>query len=814
MELFLRLGLRVLLVMGICGGIALAIGWFLVSRSLPAYDGEVRLRGLEAPATVIRDKNAVPHIRAESARDAWFLLGAMHAQDRLWQMEITRRAAQGRLSTYFGERTVALDRLVKTLNIYGLASDAVEHQSAETQAVLETYAEGVNAWIRYINDEALGRGAPEFFVFPDPLTPWTPADSLAILKMMALNLSAAARFEARRGQFQLHLPPDLVADILPEYPNEAEITAPRFSASIRDLFPGTRFPEIARSDPAPALPEFGGASNAWAVDGTRTSSGKPLLASDPHLWLQAPSLWYLADLRGGPLSAIGGTMPGLPAVLIGHNTKIAWGLTTTGVDDQDIFIEKLDPKDPGRYLTPEGWRTFDSRPIRIEIADAPTLSETVRASRHGPVLTGKQFNADKITPEGHVAALAWTGLVVEDRTMTALHELMTAETIPQGIQASIGVTAPAQNVTLADLEGVGMVTAGALPIRNPQSRSQGRIPSPGWISTNDWQGTRPAALLHNIIRPVEGAVANANNRITDLPFPDHVSFDWGYPYRIKRLKKELSGRAFHSRDSFVALQNDTVSEMARSVLPVIARDLWWGDTEPGATNKTIALELLREWTGEMNQHAPEPLIFSEWMRALTRRLTRDELGPLHEEIAGIRPLFVERVFRDVDGASHWCDVDKTERVETCQEIAEAAFDDALADLERQYGSQMERWRWGEAHFVIHRHQPFGYAGPLAFLFNIELETSGGNFTLMRGLSSGRGLTPYENVHAAGLRMVFDLSDFDRSVMMISTGQSGHPFSRWYDHFAEPWARGEVVPMSMDEDEAGAGAVGTLRLSPK
>ncbi|MEL6476869.1 MAG: penicillin acylase family protein [Pseudomonadota bacterium] len=813
MALFLRLGLRLLGVLGLCLLVAGAIGWFLISRSLPDYDGKIRLDGLEAPARVVRDSNAVPHIRAESTRDAWFLLGAMHAQDRLWQMELSRRAAQGRLSAYFGERTVTLDRLVKTLDLYGLASRSRAHQTEEALAALDSYAQGVNAWIRHINAEARGRGAPEFFVYGDAITPWTPVDSLAILKMMALNLSQAARSEVRRGQFQLALPPERVADILPDYPKPAQITAPRFSSTMPDLFPDAVFPRIARAEPAAAMPELGGASNAWAVDGTRTSSGKPLLANDPHLWLQAPSLWYLADIRGGEIDAIGGTMPGLPAILVGHNGQVAWGLTTTGADDQDLFIERLHPEDPNRYLTPDGWRAFESRSIRIDVAGQPALSETVRKSRHGPVLTGTQFGADKITPEGHVAALAWTALSPRDRTFSAMYRLMQSERISDAVKAAEAVVAPAQNLTLADQDGVGMITAGALPRRNPASRSQGRIPSPGWVATADWQGLRPAAENPRILRPVEGAVANANNRITEAPFPDHITFDWSYPYRIQRLLKELSGRAFHSRDSFVALQNDTVSEMARSVLPLIARDLWWSDTPPKATKKAIALELLREWTGEMNQHMPEPLIFAEWMRALTRRLVLDELGPLHEEVVGPRPLFVERVFRDIDGASVWCDVNKTPETETCGEIAEAALDDALETLERQYGRQIEAWRWGVAHRAVHRHQPFGFAGPLRFLFNIEHETSGGNFTLMRGLSTGRAPFPFENVHAAGLRVVFDLGDFDRSVMMISTGQSGHPFSQWYDYLAGAWSRGDVIPMSQHDDDAAAGAVGTLSILP-
>ncbi|MEM9046346.1 MAG: penicillin acylase family protein [Pseudomonadota bacterium] len=813
LKYLLRLLLLVIAVMAIGGGVA----WYLVSGSLPDYDRSWQVSGLDADVTIIRDANAIPHIRAESTADAWFALGVVHAQDRLWQMELARRAAQGRLSAYFGAQTVPLDRLAKTLDIYGRASASLSHQTPETRAALDAYAEGVNAWIRTINGQALGRGAPEFFLFTDGITPWVPQDSLAILKMLALNLTAAARHEIRRGQFQLSLPPDRVRDVLPDYPAGASTTAPRFS----DLFPGARFaalpePEVAADIPwmPVSRPEFAGASNAWAVNGSRTSSGKPLLASDPHLWLQAPSLWHLADLSGGEIKAIGGAIPGIPAILIGHNGEVGWGLTTTGVDDQDIYIERLNPDNQAEYQTPDGWASFKTRAIRIDVADAPKISEEVRETRHGPVLEGMQLGVHRITPEGHVAAIAWTGLSREDTTISGLIRLMGAKTLEDVVDASSLAIAPAQNVTVADATGVGMVVSGAVPKRQARSRSEGRIPSPGWLAENDWQGFRPPGQNPLILRPIEGAVANANNRVTEASFPEHLSFDWGYPYRIQRLTKELSSRAFHSRDSFVALQNDTVSEMARSVLPLVAQEMWWGDRAGRSEQKDQALEALRNWTGEMNQHGPEPLIFSEWMRQLTRRLALDELGPLFKEIEGPRPLFVERAFRDVDGAGVWCDIDKTPEEETCAEIAELAFDDALAQLTAEFGSQIEAWRWGREHRAVHRHQPLGLIEPLGILFNIEHETSGGNFTLRRGLSAGRGATPFENIHASGLRVVYDFADLDRSVWMISTGQSGHPFSRWYDHLADLWARGDMIPMSMSDQEARAGAVGITTLRPR
>ncbi|MEX2519737.1 MAG: penicillin acylase family protein, partial [Paracoccaceae bacterium] len=379
------------------------------------------------------------------------------------------------------------------------------------------------------------------------------------------------------------------------------------------------------------------------------------------------------------------------------------------------------------------------------------------------------------------------------------------------------VLAPGQNVTVADATGVGLFVTGRPPQRRSDSRSQGRLPSLGWIAENDWVGLAPLETLPRAIRPGSGVVANANNRSTNAAFPNHISFDWEAPYRIRRIEQKLNARQFHSADSFMELQNDTVSEMARAVLPLVASDLWWtrdegiGDTR--GDRRDASLKLLGAWNGEMSEHAAEPLIFAAWMRALTRRIAADELGELFSEIEGPKPLFVERVFYDVDGAGRWCDVDKTTRVETCPEIAKLALDDALDELVAAYGADMEAWRWGEAHHARHVATPLGLRWPFDLFVNIEHETSGGDYTLQRAKSRGRGPEPYLNVHAAGYRAVYDFADLDRSVFIISTGESGHLLSRHYDDLAELWRAGDYIPMSMAEGDIRPGALGSMRLSP-
>ncbi|MEM7422372.1 MAG: penicillin acylase family protein [Pseudomonadota bacterium] len=587
MNTILRWLLRLVVLALVLVVIGTAMAWYLVSRSLPDYDGRITLPGLDRSVEIIRDANAVPHIRAETDKDAWFALGLVHAQDRLWQMELNRRAAQGRLSALLGRQTVGVDTLVKTLDLYGLAGGDVAAQTPETQAALDAYAEGVNAWIGHVNRVALGRGAPEFFAFGGSLSPWTPADSLGILKIMALRLSNGAASEVRRAQALLALPSARVADILPDYPVGAQTQPPRRAEVLPPSMLAAGARPLPEADPMMQLfgpvsdPEMAGASNAWAVDGTRTSSGKPLLSNDPHLWLSAPSVWHLADIQSPGISAIGGALPGVPGIIIGRNRDLAWGLTTANVDDQDLFVEELNPDNPDQYLLPDGsWADFEERQIRIEISGDATETAIVRSTRHGPVLTGDQFGASAVTPDGFVTALAWTALAAGDTGMSAIHGVMNARTVEAAIEAAALVVAPAQNLTLADANGVGMIVAGALPLRSTRSLSRGRVPSAGSNGANDWTGIRPAAENPRVVRPASGAVANANNRTTDAAYPDHVSFTWARPYRIQRIEKELAVREYHSRDGFVALQNDAISEMARSVLPLIAQDLWWREGTP------------------------------------------------------------------------------------------------------------------------------------------------------------------------------------------------------------------------------------------
>ena len=501
--------------------------------------------------------------------------------------------------------------------------------------------------------------------------------------------------------------------------------------------------------------------------------------------------------------------------MLGRSQALGWGLTSSYLDDQDVHIEELDPDDPERYRTPEGWSRFRTRKSIIEIKDAEPITIVLRWTENGPVLPGTQFDLDTVTPAGHVASLSWTALTGRDTSMSAAIGLMHAGSVQEALAASESYIAPSQNLTLIDRTDIALKTIGAMPRRDPDHQSLGRLPSPGWRPENRWQGILPYSANPEFTSPPGGIVGNTNNKIVDRPFPMHVSYEWGDSQRIMRWKGLMQGREVHTRDSFIEAQLDTVSVTARTLLPLIGADLWFtGEAAPEgspARQRQRALELLANWNGEMNEHLPEPLIYAAWVRALQERLIRDELGPLADEFARVEPLFIERVYRNVDGAAEWCDILRSAPVETCTDIARLALDDALVWIGETYGTALESLRWGDAHQAVHDHAVLGDVPLLRYFVNIRQSTSGGDNTLQRGSTSGRGAEPFQNVHAAGYRGVYDFADPDSSVFVNATGQSGHFLSRHYDDLGQLWRRGEYIPMSLDIDLARAASVGITRL---
>jgi len=802
---------------------AMAAAWWMAARSLPDYDADWTVPGLTAPVEIVRTNADVPHIFGETDADVFYGLGFAHAQDRLWQMLMSRRAAQGRLSELFGARTLPIDDLMRRLDLSGHASRSMAAQSPDAQMALEAYAAGVNAWLAIIGTEALGRGAPELFLFDPEISPWRPADSLSISLLMALQLTDHHEDEVLRARATLVLDdPARLADLMPDAPGTGVAALPEYT-SLFDALP----PRYAASDEGPRDPLHphalghgrGGASNAWAAAPARSAAGGALLANDPHMALAAPGSWYLARLELETGAVIGGTIPGMPVVLAGRSDRLGWGITVSHMDDIDLYIEQLNPENTQEYRTPDGWAPFETDRAIIEVAGEAPVTITMRSTTNGPVIPGTQYDFNTVTPPGHVMSMAWTGLTDRNTSIQSGLQVMRAQSVNEALVAGADFVAPSLNLTVADADGhIALQTIGHMPWRMTQHQTQGRMPSPGWVPENRWQGVTQYFANPTFENPEGGILGNTNNKIVDRDFPLHVSFSWGDTQRITRWQRLMEARQVHTRDSFIEAQLDTQSAAAFNILPLVARDLWFtGETAPDGTaerRRQRALELLSVWDGNMNEHLPEPLIYAAWMRALQQRLIQDDIGPLANQFLQLEPLFIERVFRDVDGASSWCDVQPSTALETCVDIARIALDDALVWLEETYGGTPESWQWGVAHEARHDHPVLGNTRLFSWIVNIRQPTSGGDFTLQRGASPATLPAPFLNTHAAGYRGVYDFADPDSSVFVIATGQSGHPLSRHYDDMSELWRRGEYIPMTLDPDLARAGNIGVTVLTPR
>ena len=799
---------------------AIVVAYYLAARSLPDYDAELELPGALGKIEVVRDTANVPHIFANQDADVFFGLGYVHAQDRLWQMSMMRRTAQGRLSEIFGPDTVHIDTYMRHLDLYSTAVRSLSVQSPETLAALNAYSRGVNARLHEINTYARGRGAPEMFLFNAPFATWQPADSLVMLKLMSVTLSSHMTREIRRAKVSLALPdPERIVDILPDHPATATIALPDY-ASLWD----TPMFETALVDASPDHPlapwksiEHAGASNAFAAAPARSAAGGTILANDPHLELTAPTIWYLARMELSTGGVIGATIPGIPLILSGRNEKLAWGMTSSYLDDQDILMEEVNADTPTEYRTEAGWKKFRTRQSIINVADGTPKTLTLRWSDNGPILPVDMFSLASVTPRGHVPALSFSALSPTDTTMSAAFNMIQAENITDAIAALEGYIAPSQNVTFIDRDSIGFKVIGAMPKRSINHQTQGRMPALGWVRDNQWDGRLPYSDNPEVINPETGIIGNTNNKTTDADFPNHVSFEWGDSQRINRLKRLMEMRKVHTRESLIEAQLDTVSFTAQSLLPLIGKELWFtgeaGERGTLAWQRTTALSLLADWNGEMNEHLPEPLIYSAWLRAIQTRLIRDELGPLAEEFTHVEPLFIERVYRDIEGASVWCDVIQSAPAETCEQIASRALDDALVWLSDNFNRDPNALRWGDAHQATHDHAVLGKIPVLHYFANIRQSTSGGDNTLLRGRIRGGDVDPFHNVHAAGYRSVVDFADPDSSVFVTSTGQSGHFLSRHYDDLGQLWRLGEYVPMSLDPRLARAAATGITTITP-
>ncbi|MEI8144569.1 MAG: penicillin acylase family protein [Alphaproteobacteria bacterium] len=787
--------------------VAAALIWY-VRAVEPQIAGAVALPGFDKPVEVVRDREGVPHIFAQSEADAAAALGFVHAQDRLWQLDLNRRIAAGRMAEIVGPPALEIDRFLRNIGIRRSAEAIWKNLDAETRQLIEAYSRGVNAYL----ETRTAPLPPEFWLLRAPAPePWTPVDSVAWSLMMALDLGANMNTEINRLRLvQAGLTMEQIGEFLPPYQGEAWPALPDFTALYRGL--GAEARRAADAMRHFDLGVEGLGSNNWVVSGARSETGKPILANDPHLGLSAPALWYFARLTTPNGTVIGATLPAAPGVVLGRNERIAWGFTNTGPDVQDLYIERIHPDDPQQYQAPDGWRRFTLVEEVIKVRGAPDERLTVRISRNGPVISdGASAAASGSIPRGYALALKWTALQPDNATAQATAPMNRARNWDEFLAAARHFHAPQQNIVYADIDGnIGFIAAGRVPVRKPENDLKGLFPAPGWDARYDWAGYLPFEQLPQEFNPARGFRMSANERITAPDYPHHITFEWTTPHRADRINELLAARDKHSLASFRSIMSDVRSNAVREVLPLLVA------ATPSADRERRAVELLRKWDATMATDRAEPLIATAWMRELTRLVYADELGPtLFGQIWDQRQAFMMAVLTNKDGQGRWCNRKGQGTDVSCERLIGEALTLALDDLTRRYGADIAAWRWGVAHDARSEHRPFSRVAALARIFDVRVPVPGDTYTVNVNRHTIRNeAEPFVSRHSASLRAIYDFADLERSMFMHSTGQSGIVSSSLYRNLSERWAKVEFIPMATRRDTVMQGALGTLLIRPK
>jgi penicillin amidase len=779
-----------MIILVLAGTIAAWLYW-RSHACLPQLDGTLRVPGLLNAVEILRDARGVPHLRAQSLEDLLFAQGYVTAQDRLWQMDISRRYAQGELSEIFGEGALRLDIENRTLGLRQAIERALGEVDPESRRVLAAYARGVNAFI----DTQRGHLPIEFWILHYKPRPWREIDSFSVAMNMMKLLNTTWPDELMREHIRSKLSSELYADLFPDHsPLDEPVAelAPRLGTLRKPPQPG-RLPGIPVVGPVLMTGAFedtsafsGLGSNNWVVNGTHTRSGKPLLANDPHLGHSVPSVWYMIHLKGPALNVSGVSLPGLPLVIIGHNERIAWGMTNTAPDVQDLYAETFNLGNPKKYLHNGEWIDDEEREEIIKVRGARDYRFTVKVTRHGPV----------VSREGdHDLALCWTALEAHALRFPSL-KIDRAQNWQEFTDGLRDFSAPMQNFVYADADGnIGYYAAGLVPIRK---QGDGTVPSPGDIDDHDWAGFIPFEDLPHAYNPPGGMIATANGRIVPDAYPQLITHKWEAPYRTARIFQLLrAGRAF-TVDDMLRIQTDVHSLedawLKKELLAAAAQH------PPQSPDARDALSLIRDWDGEARQDSAATLVLEVSRRALLERVLKPKLG---DEFPSYRwPMsttFLENVLRN--RWPRWLPPGDADFNVTLVK----SLEEGIERISQLVGSRdRSAWKWGQTIPLIFRHRLSGSLPFLGRLLNTGPYPQSGTATTVKQTTSTVG---------PSMRMVVDFSNFDGSVQNITLGESGQVLSPHYRDQFQAWYSGRSFPMLFRDAAVDAGAIHRLVLEP-
>jgi penicillin amidase len=788
----IRIGLALLVVVIALTG----VGTWVVRRSWPQVDGTVAVPGVLAPVKVIRDQWGVPHIRAQNEHDLFFAQGYVHAQDRLWQMEVNRRLGSGTLSEVVGESTVDLDRYMRTLGLRRIAEQSWQELDGGPRSILEAYAEGVNAYIQ----SHRGRLSLEFTILGVTPEPWTPIDSLTWGNTMALSMGLNAHAETLHAWAIAELGKETMQQLFLSSVKDTPVIVP---TEVNDYswLRNERFDSFASVDEWRDNAYLSWGSNNWVVHGSRTTTGEPILSNDTHLDLLMPSAWYENGLHGGRFDSIGFTFPGVPLITIGRNQHIAWGITNLDPDVQDVYVERLDDlENPTQYLYMGEWRDLDVIQETIIVRGNDPVKFNILLTQHGPLIN----DIFRIPGETQFA-LRWT-LYEGSVVFKALASVNLATNWDEFRASLRHWDSLGQNFVYADIEGnIGYQAAGKIPIRAPDH--QGVVPVPGWTGEYEWQGYIPFDELPTAFNPPAGFIVTANNDITTDDYDHMLTYDWYHPgYRARRITDLLATGDHFTVEDMQNIQAETYSLPAKALRPYLL------EIEPENGLQAKALALVEAWDLRLEMDSVGASIYETWYLFMLRNTLGDDLGEAllaeYQRNPDEHVPMMSELMADADHA--WFDDVNTPQVETRDDIVRHSLADALDWLSERYGKDPDGWEWGRMHTIIFAHTPLGQSGiaPLERLFNSStVPVPGGQFSVNTAAYGEL----FQVFFGTSQRMIVDLSDPGNMLTVNSTGQSEHLFHAHREDQVSMWRDVEYrsVPLTWEAIEANAKAILTL-----
>ena len=806
MRLLKRILLIVLVIVVVLVVVGAGGGYWFVTKGLPQISGTLRVAGLKSKVEVVRDPMGVPHIYADNADDLFFAQGYVQAQDRLWQLEYNRHIGWGTLSEMFGAATIKEDRYLRTMGLGRAARADVAVMTADEKRPLDMFANGVTAFISTHQDNL----PIEFTILGIKPQPWQAVDTVAWGKVMAYNLggnyeaellrtSLGEKFGAAKAK-ELVLPypdagPFIISPEMKEY--KPQVSGPKSQAP----FVSIGKPDLSQLEEINAslglrVPEVG--SNNWVVDGAKSTTGKPILANDPHLGIQMPSIWYEMGLHCVPISdacqfnVAGYTFPGVPGIVVGHNDRIAWGVTNTGPDVQDLFVEKINPQNPNQYEFQGKWEDMQviDEPIKVKNVVSETLR--IQVTRHGPIMT------PVLTGVTQPVALQWTALRDRSRLFESVLKLDHARNWDEFRAALRLWNVPSQNFVYADVDGnIGYQMPGNIPIR---AKGDGTLPVPG-TGEYEWSGYIPFDELPSVYNPPTHFVATANNAVVPSTYKYTITADWAAPYRQQRIIDLLKAKDKLSIDDMKAIQGDVYSipevQLQKHVLALT----------PEGFLQQRAMEHVKTWDGLLTQENIGGAILEATYQRLVINLFAGAMGEtLFKDYRAANDIHRRVILGLLDQPnSAWWGRGGRDAV------LKKSFAEGVDWLGSQFGDAPGDWRWSRLHTATFNH-PIGSVQPLNLLFNAgPIGAPGGVFTVFA--TSFKGNAPYAVASVSSMREILDLSNWANSLQVHTTGQSGQPLSKHYNDMVPMWQNVQYAPFYFDRAALDKANEGVLVLTP-